>query len=97
MVDDISAAAFNVVFTSLPILLFAVLDRPVRHLDTFLRFPQVGPSPAVFFSSAAPPQSPRACALLPEFLVCPSGPAVADECRIVGIRGGGQSGLLYLL
>ncbi len=41
MVDDISAAAFNVVFTSLPILLFAILDRPVRNLDTFLRFPQV--------------------------------------------------------
>ena len=41
MVDDISAAAFNVVFTSLPILLFAVLDRPVHNLNTLLRFPQV--------------------------------------------------------
>ncbi|CAK0743492.1 hypothetical protein CVIRNUC_001474 [Coccomyxa viridis] len=40
MVDDISAAAFNVVFTSLPILLFAVLDRPVHNLNTLLRFPQ---------------------------------------------------------
>lgn len=27
LVDDISAAMFNVVFTSLPILLFSVLDR----------------------------------------------------------------------
>ena len=32
LVDGISAAAYNVVFTSIPILLFAVLDRPVvRH------------------------------------------------------------------
>ena len=28
-------------FTSLPILLFAVLDRPVHNLNTLLRFPQV--------------------------------------------------------
>jgi hypothetical protein len=41
MVDDISAAAFNVVFTSLPILLFSVLDRPVHRIQTLLRFPQV--------------------------------------------------------
>ena len=39
--DDISAAVYNVVFTSIPILLFSVLDRPVKHLDTLLRFPQV--------------------------------------------------------
>jgi magnesium-transporting ATPase (P-type) len=54
MVDDISAAAFNVVFTSVPILLFAVLDRPVRHFDTFLRFPQVCvcPSPRAFSTTA---------------------------------------------
>jgi magnesium-transporting ATPase (P-type) len=44
MVDDISAAAFNVVFTSLPILLFAVLDRPVHNVNTLLRFPQVCPN-----------------------------------------------------
>jgi phospholipid-transporting ATPase len=46
MVDDISAAAFNVIFTAVPILLFAVLDRPVRHLDTLLRYPQVCPLPS---------------------------------------------------
>ena len=42
MVDDISAAAFNVLFTSVPILLFAVLDRPVHRIETLLRYPQVG-------------------------------------------------------
>ena len=40
LVDDISAAAYNVIFTSLPILFFAVLDRPLRHHKTMLRFPQ---------------------------------------------------------
>ena len=43
MVDDISAAAFNVLFTSVPILLFAVLDRPVHRISTLLRFPQARP------------------------------------------------------
>ena len=40
LVDDISAAAYNVIFTSLPILFFAVLDRPLRNHKTMLRFPQ---------------------------------------------------------
>ena len=43
LVDDISAAVYNVVFTSVPILLFAVLDRPVMNLNTLLRFPQARP------------------------------------------------------
>ena len=33
LVDGISAAAYNVVFTSIPILLFAVLDRPVVSIN----------------------------------------------------------------
>jgi phospholipid-transporting ATPase len=41
LVDDISAAAFNVVFTSIPILLFAVLDRPVINFSTLIQYPQV--------------------------------------------------------
>ncbi|KAK9810005.1 hypothetical protein WJX72_003251 [[Myrmecia] bisecta] len=41
LVDDISAAAYNVVFTSVPILFFAILDRPVRNLSTLLRYPQM--------------------------------------------------------
>lgn len=51
MVDDISAAAFNVVFTSIPILLFAVLDRPVHNLNTLLRFPQARSYPSPFTSA----------------------------------------------
>lgn len=38
--DDISAALYNVVFTSMPILLFAVLDRPLSDIS-FLQFPQI--------------------------------------------------------
>lgn len=41
LVDSITAAVFNVVFTSLPILLFAVLDRPVGDLVAFIRYPQL--------------------------------------------------------
>lgn len=43
LVDGISAAAYNVVFTSVPILLFAVLDRPVIHFSSLIRYPQVRP------------------------------------------------------
>ena len=41
LVDSITAAVFNVVFTSLPILLLAVLDRPVGELHAFIRYPQL--------------------------------------------------------
>ena len=41
LVDGISAAAYNVVFTSVPILLFAVLDRPVINFSSLIRYPQV--------------------------------------------------------
>eukprot|EP00884_Botryococcus_braunii_P002411 jgi/Botrbrau1/12170/Bobra.0186s0078.1 len=40
MVDDITAAAFNVLFTSVPIMLFGIMDRPVKKLDTLMRYPQ---------------------------------------------------------
>lgn len=40
LIDDISAAMYNVVFTSMPILLFSVLDRPVGDI-TLIRFPQM--------------------------------------------------------
>lgn len=42
LVDGISAAAYNVVFTSIPILLFAVLDRPVINFSSLIQYPQVG-------------------------------------------------------
>jgi len=41
LIDSITAAMFNVVFTSLPILLFAVLDRPVKQMSAFIRYPQL--------------------------------------------------------
>mmetsp|Transcript_8499 Transcript_8499/g.24371 ORF Transcript_8499/g.24371 Transcript_8499/m.24371 type:complete len:1512 (+) Transcript_8499:120-4655(+) len=39
LVDDMTAAAFNVVFTSAPILLFSVLDRQASDLS-YLAYPQ---------------------------------------------------------
>ena len=39
--DSITAAVFNVVFTSLPILLFSILDRPVKNLRALIRYPKV--------------------------------------------------------
>lgn len=41
LVDSITAAVFNVVFTSLPILLFSILDRPVKNLRALVRYPQL--------------------------------------------------------
>lgn len=41
LVDSITAAVYNVVFTSVPILLFAVLDRPVRDFKTYIHYPQL--------------------------------------------------------
>ena len=39
--DSITAAGYNIAFTSLPILLFATLDRPVKDLKAFLRYPRL--------------------------------------------------------
>ena len=40
LVDDISAAVYNVIFTSLPILFFSLLDRPCRRFSTLVRYPR---------------------------------------------------------
>jgi hypothetical protein len=40
-VDSITAACYNVVFTSLPIGLFSVLDRPVKDLKAYVRYPRL--------------------------------------------------------
>lgn len=40
LIDDISAAMYNVVFTSVPILLFALVDRPLSD-ESLIRFPQL--------------------------------------------------------
>lgn len=39
LVDDISAAVYNVIFTSLPILFFSLLDRPCQF-STLLNYPR---------------------------------------------------------
>lgn len=39
LVDDISAAVYNVIFTSLPILFFSLLDQPCKF-ETMQRFPR---------------------------------------------------------
>ena len=39
-VDGITAAFYNAFFTSLPIGILAMVDRPVRHLATLLAHPQ---------------------------------------------------------
>ena len=50
--DSITAAVYNVVFTSMPILLFSILDRPVKNLNAYIRYPQVRRTiPAVDVSS----------------------------------------------
>ena len=43
LVDSVTAAAYNVIFTSVPILIFAVVDRPVQHFETLIRYPQASP------------------------------------------------------
>jgi phospholipid-transporting ATPase len=40
LVDDISAAVYNVIFTSLPILFFSLLDQPCSF-DMLQRFPRM--------------------------------------------------------
>jgi len=59
LVDSITAAVFNVVFTSLPILLFSVLDRPVKNLRALIRYPKVcsaaGPGPVAWRRADASP------------------------------------------
>ena len=39
LVDDVSAAVYNVMFTSLPIFVFALYDRPVSRLRSLLAYP----------------------------------------------------------
>ena len=41
LLDGVTAAFYNAFFTALPVGAFALFDRPVRHLATLLRFPQL--------------------------------------------------------
>jgi phospholipid-transporting ATPase len=63
LVDDISAAVYNVIFTSLPILLFSLLDRPCYSFHTFLKHPRtynksLGLSIGIFWKSVLHVRSP---------------------------------------
>lgn len=42
IIDGIPATFYNIVFTSLPVLFFSLLDRPVKYFTTLMRYPQVG-------------------------------------------------------
>jgi phospholipid-transporting ATPase len=39
--DGVTAAFYNAFFTAGPVLCFALFDRPVRHLSTLMRYPQL--------------------------------------------------------
>lgn len=41
LIDGIPAAIYNVLLTSGPILLFALLDRPIKYMTTLMRYPQL--------------------------------------------------------
>ncbi len=41
LLDGVTAAFYNAFFTALPVLCFALFDRPLRHSATLLRFPQL--------------------------------------------------------
>lgn len=62
LVDSITAAVFNVVFTSLPILLFSILDRPVKNLRALIRYPKVGSRSGGWHRVAAMPICRGQCA-----------------------------------
>ena len=41
LLDGVTAAFYNAFFTAGPICVFALFDRPVRHLNTLMDFPQM--------------------------------------------------------
>ena len=90
MIDDISAAMYNVVFTSMPILLFSVLDRPMGS-STLMRFPQMynhsdSLSTAVFWKTGVLQGliDGAICFFIPLYSVSASGPEAIDGAWAVG-------------
>lgn len=93
LVDSITAAVYNVVFTSVPILLFAVLDRPVRDLSTYVYYPQLYDkrrSAALTFASfwkmgvLAAAAHGAVCFFIPYYAVVPGGKRNIDDIYSVG-------------
>eukprot|EP00210_Caulerpa_lentillifera_P001750 g1680.t1 len=90
LIDDISAAMFNVVFTSMPILLFSVLDRPMDP-NTMMRFPQMynhsdSLSAGVFWKTGVLQGfiDGAICFFVPYYAITPSGPEAVDGLWAVG-------------
>eukprot|EP00210_Caulerpa_lentillifera_P006951 g6646.t1 len=90
LIDDISAAMFNVVFTSMPILLFSVLDKPMDP-NTMMRFPQIynrseSLSAGVFWRTGVLQGfiDGALCFFLPYYAISPSGPKAVDGLWAVG-------------
>lgn len=90
LIDDISAAMFNVVFTSMPILLFSVLDRQMDP-NTMMRFPQMynqsdSLSTGVFWKTGVLQGliDGAICFFVPYYAITPSGPEAVDGLWAVG-------------
>jgi len=90
LIDDISAAMYNVVFTSMPILLFSVLDRPMGS-STLMRFPQMynhsdSLSTVVFWRTGILQGliDGAICFFIPLYSISASGPEAIDGAWAVG-------------
>lgn len=90
LIDDISASMYNVVFTSMPILLFAVLDRPMGNV-TLMRFPQMynnsdSLSTLVFWKTGILQGllDGAICFFIPLYSISASGPEAVDGVWAVG-------------
>lgn len=89
-IDDISAAMYNVVFTSMPILLFSLLDRPMGS-TMMMRFPQMynssdSLSTGVFWKTGVFQGLLNGviCFFIPLYALSPSGPEAIDGVWAVG-------------
>ena len=90
LIDDISAAMYNVVFTSMPILLFALLDRPMGS-SMLMRFPQMynhsdSLSTGVFWKTGILQGlvDGAICFFIPLYSITASGPEAIDGVWAVG-------------
>lgn len=90
LVDDISAAMYNVVFTSMPILLFSLLDRPMGS-SVMMRFPQIynhaeSLSTIVFWKTGILQGviDGALCFYIPMYSITASGPEAIDGVWAVG-------------
>eukprot|EP00210_Caulerpa_lentillifera_P001725 g1657.t1 len=90
LIDEISAAMFNLVFTSMPILLFSVLDRPMDP-NTMMRFPQMynhsdSLSAGVFWKTGVLQGfiDGAICFFVPHYAITYVGPKAVDGLWAIG-------------